>query len=124
MYLKGWETRRRNAKAKASEEKKSAVETQSMNEAIFGDNAQPMKKYWNSEPRPAEGEVSSGDALLHMALLHRNESLCQYVAEIQTIRRLSIPVHAPIMISRSQAEAIEEFLIEHGFSMFGSTKAA
>lgn len=54
-----------------------------------------------------------------MSTLHRDEQLCCFVADIAAMRRAGWPSHAPAIISRSQIEAIEGFLQDLGYSMFG-----
>lgn len=73
-------------------------------------------------------EISAGEAILRMSVANRDEQLCCFVADMQTMRRAGIPAHAPINLTRSQAEAIEDLLGELGYSVFGKsltgTKAA
>lgn len=81
----------------------------------------------SSEP-PTTGSTiqsrSDVDALLTTYRLNRDDQLCCFVADMQAIRRQGLPNHAPVMLTRTQAEAIEDFLSEHGFSVFGKLNKA
>lgn len=56
-----------------------------------------------------------------IALLNqvRTEQLCSFVAEMAAVRRMAGANYNPVIVSRMQAEAIEEFLVELGYGVFG-----
>lgn len=113
MYLKGWETRRRN------QERKQGVPAQNVSNNAPGN---PNLTTGLATPFPSDRkveQVSAGEAIIRMSRIHRDEQLCCFLGDMQTMRRHSPPNHAPVMLTRSQAEAIEVFLTEQGFSMFG-----
>lgn len=65
-------------------------------------------------------QVAGGDAIMRTILMHRDEQLCCFLAEVATIRRQpSVGAYMPLMISRSQVDAIESLLEEHGYSGWG-----
>jgi hypothetical protein len=130
VYSRGWETRRRNQEALRSLHLTSEGHKAFSNKIVKGlqqavattglVTQSPSDDHSNDNRR----EVSAGDAILRTVMIHRDEQLCCFVAEMMTLRRQGVPSHAPMMVSRSQCEAIEDLLAELGYSMFGKGSGA
>lgn len=115
IYAKGWETRRRRAEA-AKEAKELIL---SMGATLEKAAESTQTQGWQPVKPAQAGEVSAGDAIMRTIIMHRDEQLCCFLAEVSTIRRQGVPAYAPLMVSRSQVEAIESLLEEAGYSQFG-----
>lgn len=77
------------------------------------ENAQAM-------PDPNAAHQSPVDAIARTLDMHRDEQLCGFLGDMSAARRSGQMVgHFPVMLSRSQAEAIEQWLVEQGYSAFG-----
>jgi len=114
IYAKGWETRRLRAQG-------IPANVAIPNAMVGGDPNVPLTTGLTTQSR---SEVSGGDALLRMAMMHRDDQLCGFLGDMNAMRMMRMPAHAPMMLSRAQAEAIEEFLIDHGYSLFGKGSGA
>jgi hypothetical protein len=126
VYAKGWATRRLRKVAReaylATTEKPPTVNVQAVADEIArasGWNPATVAEASQMGTVHSEQHARPGDAVISLLAIHRDEQLACFMADMQCIRRMGMPVHAPIMISRSQIEAIEDFLGEQGFSMFG-----
>lgn len=129
VYAKGWATRRLRKVAREA----YLEEAGSMVKAIASQLPKPPAD-WNpttvaeaalmgAGAAPSEG-ASRGDAVISLLAIHRDEQLACFMADMQCMRRMGMPSHAPIMVSRSQIEAIEDLLGELGYSMFGRRTSA
>lgn len=140
IYAKGWETRRRNE----LERERQAIEF-ALSAEIAEAATEGMKNTWQPVERPHSideaveqkvqqrlehearvaqtrpSEVAAGDAILRTVMLHRDEQLSCFMADMRLMRHLGMPPYAPISVTRSQIEAIEDFLTESGFTEFGRT---
>lgn len=109
VFAKGWATRRRNQEL-----------LNGPGEKIQGIAAIPATPESNADPRNPNMAQSPIDAIARTLDMHRDEQLCCFLAEMSTMRRTgALQGHFPIMLSRSQAEAIEGWLTEYGYSPFG-----
>lgn len=74
----------------------------------------------------ANGVNPAFDAVFRTIEMHRDEMLLGFLGDMAAMRRVTTSGHYPVMVSRAQAEAIETFLEEHGYSPWGrrSTAAA
>lgn len=119
-YLKGWETRRQNAA-----DKKAMGVIERLSETPIGPEHFDLKAIGQEMQAANRAEGSGGDAILRTVVLHRDEQLCCFLGDMQALRQMAgIPCFAPFTISRSQIEAIEDFLTEQGYSPFGRPKKA
>jgi hypothetical protein len=67
---------------------------------------------------------AESDAVLRTIEIHRKEQLCGFMGDMTVMRGMRHGSdHMPVMVSWAQAEAIETFLAEHGFSSFGWSNA-
>lgn len=128
VYSRGWETRRRNQERENAADvwaAQAALNEISRHEKLSattmrGASTEPGANLnTTGTATPSRSEASGGDALLRMRIMHRDDQLCGFVAEMATMRRMSKNDHMPLMMARAQLEAIEDFLIESGFTPFG-----
>jgi len=130
VFAKGWETRRRNQLLRDSEN--------------MGVPGNPVMGETNADPRDPNvyqqsatlraanqaspippSSPSAIDAIENTLRLQRDEQLCGFMADLLFVRQhVRGPVHAPMVVTRSQIDAIEEFLSEHGYSAFGMANRA
>lgn len=130
IYAKGWETRRRNQEAAQDaaliasatrmglyQESPTITDPSHSCTTAIGASAEPGANQ-ASQTRPSE--VSAGDAIMRTIIMQRNEQLCCFLADMSAVRRFQMGghKHAPLMVTRSQIEAVEDFLREQGFSEF------
>lgn len=126
VYAKGWETRRANKAALEEFLGQKTVQALKKGLAPLTNDPDAAKAAGWSPVTVAEaaqmGAVHSeqrGDAVISLLAIHRDEQLCCFLADIMQLRKCGMPAHAPIMVTRSQVEALEDFLTEHGVTMFG-----
>jgi hypothetical protein len=67
----------------------------------------------------ANGVNAAFDAISRNNEMHRDELLLGFMGDMSAMRRITNSGHYPVMVSRAQAEAIESFLDEHGYSPWG-----
>ncbi len=133
VLRKAWETRRKNEKHRAS------LEGQ-MNKVFFGDNAdtsklpglaslsQATKTLGTETPRSENAATVGGvnaafDAVARTIEMHRDEMLLGFMGDMSAMRSTNGRTgHHPIMLSKAQANAIEEFLSLHGYSAWGKAE--
>lgn len=72
-----------------------------------------------SEAATAGGLNEAFEALARNNVMHRDEMLLGFMGDMSAMRRVTNSGHHPVMVSRAQAEAIESFLDEHGYSPWG-----
>lgn len=132
IYAKGWETRRLRKIARDAYLEEATGALSNALGAVTSDPKAAQAAGWTpvnvaeaammtSDPN-VRSEISGGDALLRLTTLHRDEQLSCFMADMAAMRRMGMPSHAPVIITRSQIEAIEDFLAEHGVSMFGRNR--
>lgn len=126
-YAKGWETRRAKASQKVLAGLNEAL-------AMAADAPIPSSAIQNAAIRgqvhilnqaaQMSPETAGGDAILRTVMMHRDEQLCCFMGDMAALRRMGGSRFMPVVISRSQIEAIEDFLADQGFSMFGRSGAS
>lgn len=123
VLKKAWETRRRNAGVKPLTIDRDGflkglgTELRNLNEGLPTQSGAMEPKNAQASPTPRSDNPDPIAALLDQ---FRDEQLCSFVAEIAAIRHMQGPnSHQPIMLSRPQAEAIEDFLVSEGYGPFG-----
>lgn len=110
VYAKGWATRRR----------KASILTQH-DDHLMGQQNMPVPQV----AQTSRSEMAAGDGIIRTLRIARDEQICCFLAEMAAIRRMGSPTpFGPIMVSRSQIDAIEDFLAEHGCTQFGISNVA
>lgn len=141
VLKKAWETRRKNAAHRALPEAE-------MNRLLYGDTetssdlmkqVAPMLKSppglaslaqgtqqtsqtatLRSEANGINPEYNPAAEIAHVLDLHRTEQLCAFLGDISALRQNGqMKGHYPIMVSRTQINAVEDFLRDHGYGPWG-----
>jgi hypothetical protein len=69
------------------------------------------------------GNISTPDALSRTISMHRNAQLCAFLGDLVSIRgKGGWRDFLPIMVSKPQIEAIEDFLLRSGYTIFNPPK--
>lgn len=85
--------------------------------------ARAAQKQINQAKSTSISQIPPSDAaVLRLLEQMRNEQLNCFMADMESIRRSDAPAFVPITVTRTQADAIEQFLSEYGYSAFGQRK--
>ncbi len=126
-HKKGWATRRRKRKAELKRIEAEAAKLKPELDKLFEGTPAVSTDTANDNKLTAQAAATNSiprseavDAVGRTLEMHRDEQIACFLADMVAMRQMGgMKGHFPIMVSRSQIEAIEEFLTDHGYSGFG-----